>query len=545
MKIIQAVQGSEEWHAFRLEHFGASEAAAMLGLSKKVKRSELLRAKHTGIAKEFSDWVQANILDNGHRVEAMARPIAEEIIGEELFPATYYDGKLSASTDGLTMTGTIAFEHKQWNAELASSVKAGIIPEEHIPQCQQVMMVTRAGRLLFMVSDGTKDNCEYLWVEPDAKWLKRITQGWAQFAVDMAEYQHVEATPEPVAAPVMSLPSITYRLNGLVLTSNLDEYRVAAEALVERSKKPLETDQDFADQDAMNKSFKEAEERIALVCEQVVAEIKDVDAFTRELSHVGELIRQARLNGEKQVKTRKDSIREEIRRSGVDDYDKHICSLNGRIGKNYLATAYRNVPDPDFAGVMRGKKTITSLREAVNNELVRCKILSSEIADRVQINLNSLRELADGYQTLFKDTATIVLKQNDDLVALIKTRIAEHKKEEADRVERERVKKEADDARAAAAVEVPSAAVVVAASGPALHSAVAPQHDIPRPASSGGSLVTPPAAKMARPSDNHIINTLSIQYSTHERVVIGWLLDMDLAAASQRLTAETLSGSRK
>lgn len=70
------IQGSDEWHRFRLDHFGASEAAAMLGLSPHVKRGELLRMKHTGQPKEFSDWFQKNILDNGHAVEALARPMA-------------------------------------------------------------------------------------------------------------------------------------------------------------------------------------------------------------------------------------------------------------------------------------------------------------------------------------------------------------------------------------------------------------------------------------------------------------------------------------
>ena len=82
MKIHELTQGSDEWAAFRLTHHGASEAAAMLGLSKKTTRSELLRIKHTGMPKEFSDWVQKNILDYGHEVEAMARPIIED-----LFPA--------------------------------------------------------------------------------------------------------------------------------------------------------------------------------------------------------------------------------------------------------------------------------------------------------------------------------------------------------------------------------------------------------------------------------------------------------------------------
>ncbi len=78
MQIHDLVQGSSDWDLFRLERFGASEAAAMLGISTRVRRTELLHMKHTGTPKEFSDWVQANILDYGHHVEALARPLVEE-----------------------------------------------------------------------------------------------------------------------------------------------------------------------------------------------------------------------------------------------------------------------------------------------------------------------------------------------------------------------------------------------------------------------------------------------------------------------------------
>src|SRR5579863_1124676 len=112
--IHELVQGSDEWAQFRLTHFGASEAAAMLGISPKVKRNELLHMKHTGTPKEFSDWVQEHILDPGHEVEALARPIVEIKIGEELYPITCSIGLISASCDGLTMGESIAWEHKQW-----------------------------------------------------------------------------------------------------------------------------------------------------------------------------------------------------------------------------------------------------------------------------------------------------------------------------------------------------------------------------------------------------------------------------------------------
>lgn len=498
------VQGSEEWSQFRLEHFGSSEASAMLGLSKHVTRSELLRMKHTGVAQEFSDWFQKNILDNGHAVEALARPMAEAIIGDELYPATYSDGKLSVSCDGLTMVGTTAWEHKQWNEALAAAVRAKQLPDEHMPQCQQVTMVTGADRVLFMVSDGTPDKCEHMWVYPDVVWRKRILQGWAQFAEDLANYRPAEVVAAPVAAPVMSLPTITYRLNGLALTSNLAEYREAAERLVEESKKPLETDQDFANQDAMNKSFKEAEKRIAVVCDQVIGEIKDVDAFTRELSHVGELIRQARLNGEKQIEARKTAIRAEIQESGNKAVREHLDALNKRIGKPYL-------PDKkwaDFATAMRGKKTITSLRGAVNDEVARFKIEANEIADRIQVNLNSLRELAADHTFLFADTAQIILKQNDDLVALIKTRIADHK--EAERVKKE---KESD--------------IAAALPGPVARAAIPTAAPVAPPAVVTTNVST---TAMERPSDHQIIEVLAAHYGVPVEIVVGWLIHMDYQA---------------
>src|SRR5450830_271314 len=133
-EIHNLLQGSDDWHAFRFDHRGASEAAAMLGLSKKATRTELVRMKATGLAKEFSDWVQENILDHGHEVEAMARPLAERIIGEDLYPVTLSLGRASASCDGLNMAETIGWEHKQWNAELADAVAAGVLPDEHAPQ---------------------------------------------------------------------------------------------------------------------------------------------------------------------------------------------------------------------------------------------------------------------------------------------------------------------------------------------------------------------------------------------------------------------------
>lgn len=114
----------------------------------------------------------------------------------------------------------------------------------------------------------------------------------------------------------------------------------------------------------------------------------------------------------------------------------------------------------DFAGVMSGKKNIDSLQNAVDTELARVTIEAKAIARKIEININTLRELASDHKTLFPDTQKIVLKENDDLVSLIKVRIAEHEQQEADRIEAEREKIRAEEeAKATAKAEADAKAI--------------------------------------------------------------------------------------
>lgn len=86
----------------------------------------------------------------------------------------------------------------------------------------------------------------------------------------------------------------------------------------------------------------------------------------------------------------------------------------------------------DFAGVIKGKRTISSLKEAADSELARAKIEASRIGDLIRTNLKSLNELASKHGFLFADAQELVLKANDDLVALIKVRINEHEQQQAE-----------------------------------------------------------------------------------------------------------------
>ena len=101
----------------------------------------------------------------------------------------------------------------------------------------------------------------------------------------------------------------------------------------------------------------------------------------------------------------------------------------------------------DFAGVIKGKKTVASLRDAVDIELARAKIEANATADRIQINMQAIESIDPelNYTFLFADAASILLKANDDFMALAKIRIGDHKAAEAKRLEAEREKIRAEE----------------------------------------------------------------------------------------------------
>jgi putative phage-type endonuclease len=432
---IEEEQGSEAWLAHRAKCLNASDAPAMMGVNPHRSRSDLLKEKFTGIAPEIDAKTQDRF-DYGHEVEEMARPIAEYIINDELFPmvATDDTGKYSASADGSTMFCEIGFEHKSWNESLASKVAIGHVPESHKWQLVHQQMVFGFDKILFMVSNGTEEKMVYCWFRATDEEIKRLRAGWDQFEADLKAYQYVEAKPDAIGTVVKDLPAIVYKLNGLTLTSNIDQFKEAAEQLVEDSKKPLVTDQDFADRDMLNKKFGEAEKTIELVRSQAIGEITDVDKFCRDLAEIQGLIRQARLNGEKAVKNEKENRKAEIVTKAMSEYREHIDGLNKRIGGRFMPAIV-----PAFAESIKGLKSLNSMIDKITTTLANAKIDANETAMRISYNKSAVGD----DMALFPDWLNVCTKSEDDFAAMLSMRINQRKEAEEKRLAEMRAVKDA------------------------------------------------------------------------------------------------------
>ena len=416
-EVLNLVQGTPEWDAHRAKTLNASEAAAMLGISKYQSRSDLIKLKATGIVPEVDAYPQ-RIFDQGHAYEPLARPWAEDIIGEELYPAVYsgeVEGlPLSASTDGITMLGDVIFEHKSLNQALREALSQGVIPGEYHPQLEQCLLLTGAEKCLFMASNGNRDEMLHAWYVSVPELRQKIIAGWKQFQVDVANYQHVEVAPAAVAETIGQLPALLVEIEGRVVNTNLDRFESAARELIGSIKTDLETDQDFANAEATVKYCKDAEDRLDLVKKQALAQTASIDDVFRVMDGLKEKLRTTRLALDKQVKARKDAIRVQLVQETTDKLDAHVRQLNERLGGQWMPAM-----KPNFGESIRGKKTVTSCREALDAALANAKIEASGIADRIQINKDALHETD---WPLFPDFAQVCLKPAEDFARLVESR---------------------------------------------------------------------------------------------------------------------------
>jgi predicted phage-related endonuclease len=424
MKTLNVEQGSNEWLEVRARYRAASDAPVVMGVGR-ISRDELLRLKATGDDREFSDYVRRHILDRGHEIEAVARPIAEALIGEELYPVTGVcdDGYLLASFDGLTMGGDICWECKSWNRDKVESVMAGRVPEADHWQVVQQLVVSGAEHCLYMVTDGTVEQTATVMVRLDPADAEKLRDYWRQFDADLAAYVPAPVAPEPVGRAPEDLPALRVEVTGMVTASNLEAFRDHALAVFDGINTELACDEDFADAERTVKWRGEVEQRLEAAKEQALAQTADIDALFRALDEIKAEARDKRLELDKLVKARKQSIRAEIVNEAREALAAHVTALEETLpGAWSLPLAA-----PDFAAAMKGKRTISSLRGAVDAVLTDAKVEASRLARRMADNLEAFAAFEVAHGTLFPDLGALLNKEAEDFLAVVKLRIAEHK----------------------------------------------------------------------------------------------------------------------
>lgn len=512
MKIHDVIQGTPEWLALRAEHNTASEASAMMGASKYQSRNQLLAMKKTGITPEINPAMQA-LFDKGHAAEAAARPIAERMMREELYPVTGTDGDKLASLDGMTMIGDRIWEHKLWSESLAESIRADKLEPHYYWQLEHQLLVSGADEVVFTTSDGTEENYVEMVYKPVAGRREQLIEGWAQFDKDLADFvPTVKATA--IGAAPETLPALRIEVTGMVTASNLDQFKTHAMSVIESINTDLQTDQDFADAEKTVKWCKDVEDRLALAKQAALSQTATIDDLFRAIDEISESTRQTRLKLSKSVTTRKDELKLERVMAAGKAFDEHILALTETAG------IVPSTSRPDFGGAIKGLRSLDSIDDKIHSTLSNAKAEATTLANTLIVNLRAIDELAKGHENLVRDRAELAYKSADDAKAIIAGRIAEAQaaidravqaEAERNRLRQEAIERAAQEAAAVeqARIDAEAAKVVIA--------------EIK--AEAGFTEIEPTAApvKQARPTAEQIINLVASIYKVSVETARGWI----------------------
>ncbi len=518
MKTLNLIQGTPDWAAHRAAHLNASDAPAMLGVSPYKTRAALLREIATGIAVEV-DSVTQRRFDDGHRFEALARPLAEQIIGEELFPCVGVSdcGRYSASFDGLTLAGDTAFEHKTLNDDLRACMRdtgnGWDLPKHYQTQMEHQLLVSGAERVLFMASKWNGDDLieeRHCWYASDPSLRAEIIAGWEQFAADVAAYDHVEkAEPAAVGRAPDALPALRIEVTGMVTASNLIEFKAHAMAVLDSINRDLQTDEDFANAEQTVKWCKGVEDRLEAAKANALAQTASIDDLFRTIDSVSAETRKIRLELDKLVTREKESRKAEIVAAARAAVQAHYDAINATMGAHALSVPASLTAT--IGAAIKGKRTLATIRDAADDAAAQAKIDASQVADRTRACMAVLDEFKD-HAALFADRVQLcATKAPDDLRNLARARVAEHQERESARLEqeRERIRQEEAErlAREQAAAQQQSRGEEASAAAEPTSQAVPPAAE---PATMAGAAPMPAGARIKLGDINCWIAPLSV-----------------------------------
>jgi putative phage-type endonuclease len=427
MKILKGIQqGSEAWHEHRTNHFNASDAPAMMGVSLYKTRNELIKEIATGSSSSIPQF----LADKGHEAERMTRPCAEQIIGQDLYPVIGVDGIYSASFDGLTLRQDINFEHKMLNDEIRACESIDDLHDQYKIQMTQQMGVSGAMKTLFLATEWDEngdmvDSVEF-WYEFDSDLWDDIKAGWSQLQKDVASYEHKPIVEKPVADSIEAFPVAVIQARGEIVLSNLDAVLPRFDLFLSTQKTELVTDEDFVNAEAVAKSCRNVANQLGLTATATIDQLAEVSRQIRACENYADKFNALALQLEKLIKSEKENRRNAIINAAKVQWREHLDSLDAELKPVHL-----HIAPPDFLTATKNKRTIDSLQNAVDTVLAQSKMASDAMAKVYRQNLAWANENAIEFNFLYaNDLSAIVSKDHEDFKNLIESRIASYKAQE-------------------------------------------------------------------------------------------------------------------
>jgi putative phage-type endonuclease len=179
-KVERIFQNTPEWHAWRMQGLGSSDAPVIMRESPWRTPKQIWELR-TGRRSEQENTNPA--LRRGQELEPKARAAYEAFAGEQMEPLCVVHDRfdwMRASVDGLNFDRARVLEIKcPLRSDDHRMAVAGQVPRHYFAQLQHQLEVTQASELHYWSFDGERG--ALVRVEPEPDYIKRLIEAETEF----------------------------------------------------------------------------------------------------------------------------------------------------------------------------------------------------------------------------------------------------------------------------------------------------------------------------------------------------------------------------
>lgn len=222
--------------------------------------------------------------------------------------------------------------------------------------------------------------------------------------------------------------ALQIKLTGEVTDTNFEEWKKDLLAQIASSKRDLKTDDDFAIAESDVKVIKAGEKTLKNAKQSALDQAAAIQKLFAAIDEVTEEARQARLALERQIKSRKEEIRDEIVDEGMQQIATHLEQQNDTF---HAVNHDRFMDRQTLEDFTKGKRSAGSMQKAITTAVADVKEKIAQKTDAIAANQKILDSIDTKYTSIFQDPDTLLGETDDDLRATIKKRIDFYEEEQA------------------------------------------------------------------------------------------------------------------
>lgn len=222
---------------------------------------------------------------------------------------------------------------------------------------------------------------------------------------------------------------LTITLTGEITSSNFDEWKQDLIQQIQSVNTSLTSDADFASAVKHVKQFKAAEKSLKEAKQSALEQAADIQKLFAAIDEVSEEARQARLTLDRQIKVRKEEIKEAVIVRGIET----VQSLIDAQSDDFRLIDHGSLLDRiQFEEAMKRRSSIGTMEKAADELCASIEQAITQKAAEVANNATAIDSLAAGFHPAFQDRNMLLALPSEELNGVIDQRLESFKADHDD-----------------------------------------------------------------------------------------------------------------